>query len=371
MIRLSAMKMRLAAGLAVLSIGASMTVAVAGPAQAAVPNQWGFALVTNPAAVLGIPPSANQAGSWPATLKVMTRRGTAGQVLVLFPGIASAGGVVQVTAVNPGPVWCQAQGWKAVGPNEVVAVRCYHAGGTPVFSPFSVTYSTSNCGPIPAGRAYGYAVFAPGHGLAASFNSGCHPNVLTAGPGPGVWTLTMPGLGFNAPAGGVQVTAVNPAVPAKCELSAWTLALAFQRFQVSCFAAGVAPLGTGWALTYQRGRAITGTEPIHFAYTFNNTPLVPGPYAPAPPGVNFNSVLGVNTIRNAGGLSLVQFPHAAAAPDNALVTGFQTGPGFCNMTARWVTHIAAPNAVLLRDVACYTAAGTLQASVSLITYTGS
>jgi hypothetical protein len=372
MSRLSTGKMRLAAGLAVLSIGASVAVAVAGPAQAAVPNQWGFALVTNPAAVLGTPAPVNQAGSWPATVKVTTKRGAPGQVFVVFPHIASAGGVVQVSAVNPGPVWCQAQAWRGVGPNEVVAVRCYRAGGAAVFSPFSVTYSTSNCGPIPAGRAYGYAVFSPGHGLVASFNSSCHPNVLTAGPGPGVWTLTMPGLGFKVPAGGVQVSAVNPAAPARCELNAWTPAPAFQRFQVSCFGAGLAPLNTGWALTYQRGRAITGKQPIHFAYTFNTTPLAPGPYAPAPPGVNFNSLLGVNTIANAAGRSLARFPRVAAAPDNALVTGFRTGPGFCNMTTRWVTHIVAPgNQVLVRDVACYTAAGTLHPFASLISYTGS
>jgi hypothetical protein len=79
----------------------------AGPAQAAIPNQWGFALVNAPTAAPEFPALFNQSGSWPAPLRVMTRPGpAAGQVFVIFPHIASAGGVAQVTAVNPIPVWC-------------------------------------------------------------------------------------------------------------------------------------------------------------------------------------------------------------------------------------------------------------------------
>jgi hypothetical protein len=129
------------------------------------------------------------------------------------------------------------------------------------------------------------------------------------------------------------------------------------------------PLSTGWTLSYQRKRAITGGQPANFAYTVDNKPLLAGPYAPAPPTVNFNSAGAVNTIRSAGaGLRLVQFPGVGVLPNNVLVSGFKVGPGFCNLLTLWATTFGAPN-VLVRDVACYTSTGVLKNQSSLVTYT--
>ena len=367
--RLSVVRTRLAAGLAVLIIGASVVAITVGPAQAAIPNAWGFAYVTSPAAP-SVPLPWNQSGSWAPPLKVTTMPGAVGQVFVTFPRIATFGGVVHVTAVSPVPSWCQAQGWGVRGPNEIVAVRCYHVGGVPAFTPFTVMYATSNLGPIPPAEVYGYAVFSPGHGLTASFNSRAGANTVVIG-GVGVWVLTMHNVGpATVPVGGVQVTAVNAAVPAKCELNNWVAGPAIQVFQVRCFNAGAAPLNTGWALSYQRGRAITGTVPADFAYTISNRPLAAGPYVPVP-AVNFNSIPHQsNKIFNiAAGLSQALLPGVGALPDNVLVSGFSTGPGFCDLTGRWTTNVAA-HIALVRDVACYTAAGARYPFDSLITYTG-
>lgn len=49
-----------------------------------------------------------------------------------------------------------------------------------------------------------------------------------------------------------------------------------------------------------------------------------------------------------------------------LVTPFHAGPGFCNLLTLWAT--AGPD-VIVRDVACYTAAGALKNLASLVTYT--
>ena len=237
-----------------------------------------------------------------------------------------------------------------------------------MFSQFTVTFATSTKGPFPAGRAYGYVHFQPGSGIVASFNSAAGANTVTAGP-TGVWTVKMPGLGSTVPLGGIQVTAVDPSGPAKCELNAWGWSASGQAFQVRCFNGGSTPLKTGWTLTYQRKRAITGTQPKLFAYTFDNKPLIAGPYAPAPAGINFSSQSGINTVRSAGaGLRLVQFPRVGALPDNVLVTPFHVGPGFCNLVTRWATSAAGPS-VTVRDVACYTAAGLLKSHSSMITYT--
>ena len=357
----------LAAVVAAASFAAALAGAAAGTAQAAVPDKWGFAYVASPA-VAGTPPLSHQAGTWPAPLHAHSSPGAPGQVFVRFPHDAAKGGVVHVTAVNPGAVWCQAQKWAPSGTAEIVAVRCYKAGGVPVFSPFTVLFTTSTKGPFPAGRAYGYVHFQPGPGVVTSFNSSGGANTVTAGP-VGVWTVRMPGLGSSGPAGGIQVTAVDPSGPAKCEVGGWAPSPGGQAFQVRCFNGGSTPLKTGWTLSYQRKRAINGAEPKFYAYTYDNKPTLPGPYAPAPPAVNVNSQSGVNTVRSAGtGLRLVQIPRAGSLPDTVLVTPLHVGAGFCNLLTVWGTFGAN---VTVRDVGCYTPAGTLANRQTMITYTSS
>ncbi len=355
---------RLAAGFAALGLGAMLAVAnVAGSAQAAVPDHWGFAYVNVP---VGIPDPLHQAGSWPAAFKVKVTPGAPGQEFVRFPQIAAKAGVVHVTAVGDIPAWCQAQRWFPAGADEIAAVRCYRPGGAPLFVPFMVTFSQSSTGSFPPGRAYGYVHFEPAQGIVTRFNSSGGVNTVTPGA-VGSWVVSLPGLGSTGPSGNVQVTAVNPAQPAKCKLAAWASLPGRQVLLVHCFDKLSTPLKTGWTLTYQRGRAITGTQPKLFAYTFDNTPLAPGPYAPVPAAVNFNSLGGVNTVRTAGlGLRFVLFPRVGLAPNTVLVTAFGPGPGFCNLLTLWFTS---PAQVIVRDVACYTSLGARQNQASLITYT--
>jgi hypothetical protein len=361
-----------AASLSLTGLGAVVALSAPGIATAAVPDQWGFAYVSKPA-VPGTPDAQHQAGSWPGPFMVTTKPGVVGQVIVRFPKIASKGGVVHVTADDGRAVWCQAQKWGPSGSDEIAIVRCFRASAgpaVPVFAPFTVMFTRSSKAPVPAGRAYGYVHFQPGPGVVARFNSAGAVNTVAAGP-VGVWVVTMPGLGSAVQSGGVQVTAVDPAGPAKCELGGWAWSAGAQRFQVRCFNGMTTPLSSGWTLTYQRKRAVTGGQPKHFAYTLDNKPLIAGPYAPAPPSVNFNSVAAVNTIRSAGaGLRLVQFPSVGVLPNNVLVSAFKVGPGFCNLVTLWATTFGAPN-VIVRDVACYTAAGVLKSQPSLVTYMSS
>lgn len=311
---------RLAAAASVVGLGAGLMTAAMGSAQAAVPDQWGFAYVSKPA-VAGVPDLMHQAGSWPAAFHVHTAPAAVGAVIVMFPRIASKNGVVHVTAVNEGPVWCQAEKWAASGPNELVSVRCHKVGGAPVFSPFTV-----------------------------------------------LWKVRLPGLGSSGWAGNVQVTAVNPAVAAKCQIAAWTPATSAQQFLVRCFNGAATPLKTGWTLSYQRGRSIFGGQPKLFAYIFNDKPANPGPYVPAPPAVSFNSASGANTVTNGGGFSLVHFPRVGALPNTVLVSPFRAGAGFCNLNTLWSTAPAAPG-VIVRDVVCWDATGHRKPAASFVTYT--
>jgi hypothetical protein len=359
---------RLAATATVIGVVAGLGAATAGTAQAAVPNKWGFAYVSKPA-VAGIPDLGHQAGSWAAPLHAHTTPGVVGQVFVVFPQLASKNGVVHVTAVNQGPIWCQAQKWGPSGTNEVVAVRCYKVGGAPVFSPFTVLYTSSSKGPFPAGRAYGYVHVQPPSGIVATFNSVGAANTVTAGP-PGEWIVRMPGLGSPTHSGNVQVTAADPSGAAKCQIAAWASSASGQKFLVRCYNGAATPLKTGWSLSYQRGRSIFGGQPKLFAYTFNNQPANPGPYAPVPPAVNFNSAGGLNKIQNGGGFALVQFPRVGVLPNTIQVSAFKIGAGFCNLNTLWATP-ASSAIVLVRDVVCWTPTGQIKANASFVTYTSS
>ena len=357
---------RLAAAAAVIGVAVGLAAATAGTAQAAVPDKWGFAFVSKPA-VAGVPDLAHQAGTWPAPLHAHTTPGAIGQVFVVLPKLASKNGVVHVTAVNQAPIWCQAQKWGVSGANEVVAVRCYKVGGAPVFSPFTVLYTTSTKGPFPAGRAYGYVHFQPGAGIAATFNSVGAANTVVAGP-TGEWVVKMPGLGTPARSGNVQVTAADPSGAAKCQIAAWSSGPASQQFLVRCYNGGVTPVKTGWSISYQRGRSIFGGQPKLFAYTFNNLPANPGPYAPAPPPVNYNSAGGINTVQNGGGFALVQFPRVGILPNTVQVSPFKIGAGFCNLNTLWATPASSAN-VTVRDVVCWTPTGKPAPNASFVTYT--
>jgi len=357
---------RLAVALGAAGLVTGMALISTARALAAVPDKWGFAFVNTPG-VAGTPDPNHQAGSWPAPMQATSNPGDPGQVIVRFPNLATAaqGGVVHVTAVDKRAAWCQAQKWVPKGQDELVYVRCFKAGGFPTFSPYTVLFTVSTSGSVPAGQAYGYVHYEPGSGVVTSFNSS--GGATTVAPlSDGVWKVTMAGLGSGVQVGGIQVTAVNKSAPAKCNLDQWTWTKASQVFVVRCFNAGSSPFKTGWTLSYQRARAITGKQQPQFAYTFDNKSLLIGPYAPTPPGINFNSLFGLNTISSAGtGLRTVQFPKVGTLPNTVLVTPFHAGPGFCNLQSPWKT--AVPD-VLVR-VSCFNAAGTHESHASMVTYT--
>jgi hypothetical protein len=351
---------RLMAVLTTVSVVCGLVVAGAGLAEAAVPNAWGFALVESPS---GPVVATHWAESVPSPVPVAIP-GAPGQVTVRFRRIGFfKGGVVHATAVTPQAAWCQAQRWRPLGGAEFVTVRCYRKGGIPAFVPFTVTFTASS-GTLPGGLAYAY-VYDTGAGVAASFNSKGLPNTVTA-LSFGVWRVRLPGPGPATASGGVQVTAVNAAAPVICDAGGQTWTTTAQIVIVRCYSPGGKPFRSGWTLSYQRGRAITGAKPSHFAYTVNNKPLA-GLYVPVPPAVNFNSAGGTNNILSGGsGFALVRFPLVGFLPNTVLVTAFSPVPRICNLNTVWATF---GGNTTVRDVVCYLPSGAMAPTKSFITYT--
>jgi hypothetical protein len=344
--------------LAVASLSCGLAVAAAGTAQAKIPDAWGFALVLKPA---GPVDPAHWAESVPSGTPTAIPGGP-GVVTVRFPNIGFfKQGVVHVTAVTDQLAWCQAQKWLPTGGAEFVKVRCYRKGGIPATVPFTVMFSTSS-GKMPGGLAYAY-VHDSTAGVVSSYNSTGLANTVTT-LGPGVWRVLLHGPGPATASGGVQVTAVNSA-PAICQAGGHAATPAEQVIIVRCYNAAGVPKAAGWTLSYQRGRAIVGTKPKHFAYTVNNKPLSPG-YVPVPAAVNFNSAAGINSISNSPGVSLVRFPRVGVLPNTVFVTASATKARVCNLNTVWAT--AAGN-VIVRDVVCYTPSGPKAPTQSFVTNT--
>ncbi|HEY2638653.1 MAG TPA: hypothetical protein VGI66_02040 [Streptosporangiaceae bacterium] len=350
------------ATLAVASLSGGLAVAAAGTAQAA-PQAWAYALVLKPSG----PVDATHWRESVASPIPTASPGVVGQEFVKFPMIGFfKQGVVHVTAITPQLAWCQAQSWHPAGGQEIVAVRCYKKGGVPVFVPFTVMF-TSSSGVLPGGLKYAYVHDAP-TGVVATYNSTGMADTV-ANLGTGVWRVTLHGAGPATHSGGVQVTAVDPKKPAICDVGGQTWTPTKQVIIVRCYNAAGNPEKTGWNLSYQRGRAITGATPRRFAYTLNTMPTVPGPYAPLPPAINVNSAAGINSIRSSGvGESLMTFPRVGVLPNTLFVTAASSAARVCNLNTVWATN-SVTRIVTVRDVVCYVVSGVMVPSKSFVTYT--
>jgi hypothetical protein len=350
---------RISALLAAASLGLGAALASVGTAQATVPNAWGYALVQKPSGPV-------VSGHWAESVASPTPTaapGPPGQVTVKFPHIGYfKQGVVHVTAVIDELAWCDAQNWHPLGGSELVTVRCYTKGGVPTFVPFTVMFSASS-GTIAGPLRYAY-VHDSSASIVASFNSTGMPNSVT-NLGTGKWLVKLRGAGPASQVGGVQVTAVKTTAPAICDVVGRAFSATAQLIKVDCYNAAGVPAPSGWNLSYQRDRAITGAMPKHFAYTVNNQPSNPG-YVPAPPAVNVNSLAGVNSIANSFATALVKLPHVGLKPDTVFVTAEATVARVCNLNTVWGT---AAGTAIVRDVVCYRTSGPMAVSKSFVTYT--
>ena len=276
---------------------------------------------------------------------------------------------MHVTAVTDQLAWCQAQRWFPSGGMEIVAVRCYKKGGKPGFVPFTVLF-TSSSGTVAGGLRYAY-VHDSGSSVLSAYNSTGMPDTVTT-VSTGVWRVTLNGAGPATHSGGIQVTAVNRTRAAVCDVGGQSWTLSKQVITVRCYNPAGKPLKTGWNLSYQRGRAITGGRPKLFAYTLSTKPLVAGPYAPAPPAVNVNTGTGVNTIRRSGGGEwLVSLPRVGVLPNTVLVSAASSKPRVCNLNTTWATILAPTGAgiVTIRDVVCYKITGGMVPLRWFLSYT--
>jgi len=297
------------------------------PAQALVPDRFGFALWSG-----GVVSQTSPAGTTVSPV-------IPGRWIVKFPGQGIVGGVVHVTAVHdavtaPNGRFCQAEKWgpdASVPPNEIVQVACYRTTGALDPLPgFSVQFAAGS-GPV-GGGLYGYMHNNAACAILASYNSlGFGTTCVHAGVGS--YSIAFTGLGSAGPQdGGIQVTAVNGAVAARCKVASWLSSPNGQFFRILCFNTFGALADTAFTSTYQLKRSLYGPAfpPNRFAYIWN----VPGA---GPPGTNFNSIAGAGAL--GGGPPVWTVKHyslASTAPANSQTTAFGTNSDFCGLHKPWL-----------------------------------
>jgi hypothetical protein len=341
-------KRRMLAAAAGLAIAMAGPVGVAAPAQAAVPDGHGF-VQWNGAAVV-----PNR--TWPPATTVTAAGG--GIYRIIFPGQAAKGGVVHITAINDRPVWCQAMKWGPSGADLLAYVRCFRPGGVGMDTAFTAVFASSSP-PDGLSGHYGYVHARATGAIVSEYNSALGTGNTVAPTGaPGQYVVSFPALATPGPFdGSLQVTAVNSSTGAHCEIPKWNSNAASQDVVVFCFDGTGAPFDTGFTLSYQLERSLFGSAfpPAYFGYVWNMPPLpVPNP-GPLP--TNFSSIAGpgANGIAAAGtGLTLIGFRALAQDPDTVQVTAAGHSGEFCNLQAPWAHN---SSTVLVRNVACYTAAG--------------
>jgi hypothetical protein len=334
---------RIAIGLlAGLAMPLGLAAAVATPAQAAEPDRYGFALWEG----AGQPTNAVPAGT---TVTVLG----ANRFLVRFPGQAARGGVAHVSATNSGPVWCQVAAFGPSGLDEVVFVQCHKAGGTPLATGFSVSFSSSSNTPLlPKPGDFGYIDSYPDGSLNSQYNSAGLSNVV-AHAAVGVWSVRFPGLGTpGSRAGSVLATAVNSLIPVRCKVGNWASDVAGQTVRVLCHDATGAPVDTRFHLTFQYQRGYYGGQnpPRFFGYAW-----FPGTDGGSPE-TNFNSVLGTGGNRilvSSSGIAIVELPQLHTQPDSVQLTGFGPTADFCTM-AGWANI---GTFTIVRAIRCFTNEG--------------
>lgn len=356
----------LLATLVTVPVAGAVLVSGAGPAAAAVPDQWGFAYMNVPAPPPGgavLDPTRSW-GSWKAAFPLdnvtVFPGGLPGQYRVVFPHIASTRGFAHVTAVAGDARWCQVVVVTPSGVNQIVAVQCYKHGGVPDNTTFTVAYSTSSGPPLAAG-AHAYLKANPGGGVAYGFNSSGAP-LSSVWLGPGVYRVKLDGVGTGLLDGNLQVTAEQPNLPPRrCKVAKWAVTGATTYdVIVYCFDAANAFADSWFYLSYHRKRAVWGglAPPVNIGYLW-----LPGLGGPT----DYNSAGCANSVTASGpvGQYLVVFGCVAVRESHVQVTAHGATPDYCNLQAPWAYN--GPD-VIVRNVICWNGAGALASNRFFVTY---
>jgi hypothetical protein len=282
------------------------------------------------------------------------RRLGRGRYRVTFPGLASSGGNVQISAYDSAASRCKFQNWRHRGENLEVNVRC-HRGTALVDTRFVALY-THGEGSGTGDFAYLWANRADRtHTSPRTFRSGGSHRIERLGAGQYNARLR----GIRTVGGNVLVTAYGTD-PSYCKVQGWGPSGSDTAVHVLCFDADGAPKDSRFSLRYERsehdardltgyvwaGRPTTATYPAHATYQHNG-----------------NSDADNVVTRASTGRYTVNYPDLPPTGSTALVTAHGADASWCNV-ASWGGDASATSV----SVRCFRSGGAAANSAFTQTY---
>lgn len=223
---------------------------------------WGYAWADRPLAKDYSPSPRYSYNSTGAAVNI--RRLGVGGYMITFPNPditpGSSEEIASVTAYGQGTATCLVS--RPV--EEDVDVQCFALSGTPVDTPFTITYANPVSTPHPMAFIWADQPSPtqytpdPDHQL----NSTGALNTITH-TGTGAYTVRLPGLG--AAAGHVQVTgdywgSQGDLAKVRCKVAGWGPSGADQLVRVRCFTNAGLPTDARFSMTYIKDTSLVGSD---------------------------------------------------------------------------------------------------------------
>jgi hypothetical protein len=362
----SRMRHRLLTFAATLAVACVAVLAPAPQAQAAPPDEWGFAFVDNPTVPLWTALNPAYQATSPVSPTVEGGKLSPGRFDVKFVGLALGGlGNVHVTAVNKKGYFCETVRWGSSGSDEIVGVQCFAPGGVKADTPFTVMWTVNSAVlPSPAG-SYATVQYGAGGSVVQLYNS-TGAGVTATPLGTGVVAVRFEKVGVGSQlTGDLQVTALNrQTVPRRCKVGAWddqgTDIIAI----VYCFDGAGVPTDADFTASYHRERSvISPLGPKYFGYVWSVQPLPPNAVE-----TNFNDVFGgfgANAVTITGPHIVVVFPQILLNETHVQATAFGADPNYCTIAKLW----SASGTDILAHVVCFDPAGNGAQDNAFVTIT--
>jgi len=218
----------------------------------------GYVWADNPFVAAYVPNTFYQFNS-ACNTNTISRTGV-GKYTVKFPGLAAPpgdpqpGGTVQVTAYGTSSAFCKVESWTAIGPDEMVEVRCYSAvAGALTDSQYDVTYTRKNnlFGQAAGSRGYvrgdqpGAGAYSPL--FSDQFNSSGATNTITHGANPGSYSVKLPGVAAGG--GHVEISGAGLG-SGRCKVTGWSPSGADEIVGVQCYTQTTAKTNSEFTLSF-------------------------------------------------------------------------------------------------------------------------
>jgi len=308
--------------------------AKAGSSGGAKPQVWAYVWANQPFATSCYTPSPTYQFNTSGASNAVCRTGT-GAYTVNLPNLGGPGGMVHVTAYGGGSESCNVSSWWPSGTTQTVNVLCFSAGGVPVDTYFTATFTRATAGDTSTSYAYLWAdqpsatSYTPSR--AYQWNSNGLVDTITHDPGVGSYVVHLPGLG--AATGHVQVTSYG-ASSEHCKVVNWGPSGPEEQVRVSCVTVSGAPTDTRFTMTYAAGRSIVSPDGTHpgtlTGYAWAYQPSTAS-YALTGAYLFNDAGSGATISRSAVGTYVVTFPSLGADGD-VQVTAYGAGSSYCKVT---------------------------------------